>query len=167
MAAVANEIERGNAVVVASDSFAVEDAGPRAQAGQRLDDQRKAVGEVIAGAAKEPHALTILAADNPEAVVLDLMQPRTARRQRFGFGREARRDEAARKGTRMGKHDAAINKRRWPRLEGPRRRARYAAGGGGGGFGGLGSGGFGGLGCSMATRQMKRARLSPAPPPPS
>ena len=80
---------------------------------------------------------------------------RPAGRQLIGFGREARRDEAARKGTRMGKHAAAINRQWWPRREGPRRRARYAAGGGGGGFGGLGGGGFGGLGCSMATRQMK------------
>src|SRR5262249_12080928 len=43
MAAVANEIERGNAVVVAGDSFAVDNAGARAQACQRLDDQREAV----------------------------------------------------------------------------------------------------------------------------
>jgi hypothetical protein len=82
------------------------------------------------------------------------------------FGREARRDEAAGKGTPTDEH-ARINRRRWPRLEGygraRHRVARYAAGGGGGGFGGLGGGGFGGLGgggfgglgCSMATRQVK------------
>src|SRR5262249_8510648 len=80
--------------------------------------------------------------------------------QRVGFGGEARRNEAGRKSTRTGKHDAEINRQRWPRLEGPRgghaprlvavrRRARYAAGGGGGGLGGLGGGGFGGLGGSM------------------
>jgi hypothetical protein len=40
-AVVTNEIERGNAVVIADDSFTVDDAGARAQAGQRLDDQRK------------------------------------------------------------------------------------------------------------------------------
>ena len=33
MAAVANEIERGNAVVIAGDSFTVDDAGARAQPG--------------------------------------------------------------------------------------------------------------------------------------
>jgi hypothetical protein len=38
MAAVANEIERGNAVVIAGNSLAVDDAGARAQACQRLDD---------------------------------------------------------------------------------------------------------------------------------
>jgi len=41
MAAVANEIERGEAVIIAGDSFTVDDAGARAQASQRLDDQRK------------------------------------------------------------------------------------------------------------------------------
>src|SRR5262249_14244980 len=55
MAAVANEIERGNAVVIAGDSLAVDDAGPRAQACQRLNDQRETTGEVIARTAVEPH----------------------------------------------------------------------------------------------------------------
>src|SRR5262249_28795835 len=98
-ALVADELERGHAAVVASHRFAIDDARARAQARQRLADQRKAVGEVIAGSAVEPHALTILAADNPETVVLNLMQPRPAGRQLIGFGGEARRDEAAREGT--------------------------------------------------------------------
>src|SRR5262249_22390463 len=114
-----DELERGHAVVVASHRFAIDDARARAQARQRLDDQREAVGEVVAGAAEKPHALTILAGNDAEAVVLNFVQPRPAGRQRIGFGREARRDEAARKGARMGKHAAAINRQRWPRLEGP------------------------------------------------
>src|SRR6516225_7583069 len=52
-AVVPDEIERGNAVVIAGDSFAVDDAGARAQAGQRLDDQREATGEVVARTAVE------------------------------------------------------------------------------------------------------------------
>src|SRR5262249_53824171 len=47
-ALVPDEIERGHAVVIAGDSFAVDDAGARAQACQRLDDQREAMGEVVA-----------------------------------------------------------------------------------------------------------------------
>src|SRR5215510_6382331 len=39
---VLDEIERGNAVVIAGDSFAVDNAGARAQACQRLDNQREA-----------------------------------------------------------------------------------------------------------------------------
>src|SRR6516162_5730758 len=57
MAAVANEIERGNAVVIADDCLAVDDARARAQARQRLNDQREAVGEVVARTAIEPHPL--------------------------------------------------------------------------------------------------------------
>jgi hypothetical protein len=72
MAAVANEIKRGNAVVITSDSFAVDDAGAQAQAGQRLDDQREATGEVVAGTAVEPHSWAVLPGDDSEAVVLDL-----------------------------------------------------------------------------------------------
>ena len=43
-ALVTDEIERGDAVVIAGDSLPVDDARPRAQACQRLDDQREAVG---------------------------------------------------------------------------------------------------------------------------
>jgi hypothetical protein len=48
-ALVTDEIERGNTVVIAGDSFAVDDAGPRAQAGQRLDDQREAAVRSLPG----------------------------------------------------------------------------------------------------------------------
>ena len=72
MAVVANEIERRYAVVVASNRLPIDDAGARAQASQRLNDQREAAGEVIAGTAIEPHPFTIFAG------VLNLMQPRAA-----------------------------------------------------------------------------------------
>src|SRR5262249_44046908 len=57
VAVVADEIERGNAVVIAGDSFAIDDAGTRTQACQCLNDQRKAVSEVIARTTIEPHSL--------------------------------------------------------------------------------------------------------------
>src|SRR5262245_384222 len=98
-AVVTNEIERGNAVVIAGDSFAVDDAGARAQAAQRLNDQREATGEVIAGTAIEPHQRANLAGNDAEAVVLDLVQPIAAGRQFVGFGREARRNKPGREGT--------------------------------------------------------------------
>jgi len=81
------------------DSLAVDDAGARAQAAQRLDNQREAMGEVIAGTAIEPHLRTFLASDDPKTVVLDLMQPIAAGGQFVGFGWKARRDEASREGT--------------------------------------------------------------------
>src|SRR5215470_3131718 len=99
MAAVANEIERGNAVVVASNSLAIDDGRARTQACQRLDYQREAVGEIIARTAVEPHLRASLAGNDAEAVILDFVQPLAAGRQLIGFGREARRDEPGREGT--------------------------------------------------------------------
>jgi hypothetical protein len=53
--AVTDEIERGNAVVIAGDGFAIDDAGARAQACQRLDDQREAMEEIVARTGVEAH----------------------------------------------------------------------------------------------------------------
>jgi hypothetical protein len=52
-----------------------------AQAGQRLDDQWETPRQVIARAAVQPYARAILAGDDPETVVLDLMQPQPTRRR--------------------------------------------------------------------------------------
>src|SRR5262249_56806508 len=40
-AVVTNEIERGNAVVIAGDGFTIDNAGVRVQAGERINDQRE------------------------------------------------------------------------------------------------------------------------------
>jgi len=66
--------------------------------GRRINDQREAAAEVIAGPTVEPHPLTILAGNDSEAVMLDLMQPLAAGRQLVGFGGKARRDEPGREG---------------------------------------------------------------------
>ena len=93
-----NEIERGNDFVIAGDSFAVDDAGARPQPGERINDQREAVGEVIARTAVEPHLRASLAGNDAEAVMLNLVQPMAAGRQLIGSGWEARSDEPAREG---------------------------------------------------------------------
>jgi hypothetical protein len=80
-----------------------------AQAGHRIDDQPEVTGEVIAGTGYRA-AVALLAPDDAEAIVLDLMQPQAAGRQCVGFGGETRRDEAGRKSTRTGKHDVGINR---------------------------------------------------------
>jgi hypothetical protein len=69
-------------------------AGARAQASQCLDDQREAAGEIVAWTTIEPHSLTILAGNDSESIVLNLMQPQAAGRQRVSFGGKARRNEA-------------------------------------------------------------------------
>jgi hypothetical protein len=79
MVAVANAIEQSDAVVITGDRLAVDDAGARAQAGQRLDDQREAIGEIIAGTAVEPHLSAVLSGDDAKAIVLDFVQPLAVR----------------------------------------------------------------------------------------
>ena len=50
-------------------------------------------GQFIARTAVEPRLRAILAGNEAEAVVFDLVQPLAAGRQLIGFGWEARRDE--------------------------------------------------------------------------
>ena len=47
MAAVANEIERGNAIVIAGDSFAIDDAGARARRVGALTMRQSAISTKI------------------------------------------------------------------------------------------------------------------------
>ena len=61
-------------------------------------NQREAASHVVARAAVEPHAVALLACDNPEAIVLDFMQPQVAGGQLVGFCGKARRDESGREG---------------------------------------------------------------------
>jgi hypothetical protein len=98
IAPVTDAVEGCHAVVIAGDRFAVDDAGPRAQPRQGLDNERETVGQIIAGAAVEPHAVAILARNDAEAVVLDLVHPGIAARRLRRFGGQAGRDEAARQG---------------------------------------------------------------------
>ena len=52
----------------------------------------------IARTTVEPHLRAVLAGNDAEAIVLDLMQPLAVGRQFIGFGRKARRDEPGREG---------------------------------------------------------------------
>ena len=68
----------------------------RVQCGERLDDEREAVGQVIAQPAVELHPFAVLAGDHAKPVVLDLVEPQLAGRRLWSFGGKARRDEARR-----------------------------------------------------------------------
>src|SRR5262245_53081034 len=78
--AIADQIERSHAVVIAGNCLAIDDARARAQTGECFDDQREAMSKVIARAAIEPHPRAALAGDDAEAVVLDLVRPLAAGR---------------------------------------------------------------------------------------
>ena len=93
-----DEIERGNTVVIASNCLPINDAGARAQPGERINDQREATSEVVAGTAIEPHLGAGLAGNDAEAIVLNFVQPLAAGWQLISFGWEARRDEPGREG---------------------------------------------------------------------
>jgi hypothetical protein len=54
----------GNAVVIAGDSFAIDDAGARAQPGERINDRREATSEFIARMALELHLRASLAGND-------------------------------------------------------------------------------------------------------
>jgi hypothetical protein len=60
-----------------------------AQALDRLDDLREAVGEVIAIAGEEPDTALIPAGDDSESVVLDLVNPAGTGRRLLGRAWEA------------------------------------------------------------------------------
>jgi hypothetical protein len=66
-----DHLEAGDHVSAARHASRVDDAGPRAQPRERLNNQREAMGQ--AGFGASPACL--LASDHPEAVVLDLVQP--------------------------------------------------------------------------------------------
>ena len=48
-ALVTDEIERSHAVVIAGDSLSIDDAGARAQPGERINDQREAAVKSLPG----------------------------------------------------------------------------------------------------------------------
>ena len=53
--------------------------------GQRLDDEREATSEVVAGTAVEPHLRAAPARNDAEAIVLDFVQPLAAGGQLYQF----------------------------------------------------------------------------------
>jgi hypothetical protein len=63
------------AIVPAGDCLSIDDAGPRAQLRERLDNEGEAVSQIIPRTALEPHPFAFLAGDDPEAIVLDFVQP--------------------------------------------------------------------------------------------
>src|ERR1700730_2127764 len=72
---VPDTIEGCDPIVTARHGLPVDDTGLRAQLGQRLDYEGKAVGQIVPRSAVEPHPPACLACHDPEAVVLDLVQP--------------------------------------------------------------------------------------------
>jgi hypothetical protein len=90
------QVEHREPAVVANDGLAVDQVGARRQRRDRRHDQGKALAEIVAVAAVEPHASGVAPVQDAKAVVLDLVQPAGAGRRGFGRGRQAGFDEADR-----------------------------------------------------------------------
>ena len=102
--AVPQPVKRRHTVVATSNGLAMDDAGAGPQAGQSLNDQREAPGEIIAWPAVKPNTGVVLPGNDPEAIVFNLVQPKPAG-WRFGSsGWKARRDEAGRENTTRFEH---------------------------------------------------------------
>ena len=71
--------------IIAAHGLAVMTTEAPAQPSAGLDDQREAGGPVVAGAAVETNAVAVLASDDAEAIVLDLVQPQRARGWALGL----------------------------------------------------------------------------------
>ena len=82
-----DQIEDGEAVVVAGDRLTVDQAGAPRQGRDSRDDQRKALGEVVAVAGDKPDTGSVAPCHEPEAIVLDLVNPVGPARRHFGRGR--------------------------------------------------------------------------------
>jgi hypothetical protein len=61
--------------------LAIDDAGARAQTFERVDDLRDARRQIVAQPAVELHPIAIFPRDDPEAVMLDFVQPRLTGRR--------------------------------------------------------------------------------------
>ena len=92
--AVAEQLEGGQPPLVAAHHLAVDQAGPHLEVVHGLDHQRVALRPVVAPAGDQPDAHGVAPGHQPEAVVLDLVNPVGAGRGLVGGGREAGLDEA-------------------------------------------------------------------------
>jgi hypothetical protein len=76
MAPVADAIKASHSPVVAHNRFAVDETGPTTQLLDRFDDEREAIGQIVAWSAVEPNLRPILPSNAPDSIVLDFVHPK-------------------------------------------------------------------------------------------
>jgi hypothetical protein len=86
---IANAIKVSHPVVVTGDGLTIDDARSRAQPSHGFDNQRETVRQVISRPTIEADPLAVLTGDNPEAIVLDFVQPQRPGRRALSFCGEA------------------------------------------------------------------------------
>ena len=87
---MAEQIEHGEAVGIAGDGFAIDDAGSRRQGCDRSHHQGETLGKVEALPGDKLHATVVEVGQDAEAVVLDFVNPAGPGRRLFGEARQAR-----------------------------------------------------------------------------
>ena len=85
-----NQVEDRKSTLVTDDRLAVDDAGAGRECGDRRDRRRKAVSQIVAVAAQEPDASALTVRQDPEAIVLDLVNPTGSGRRMLCDTRQAR-----------------------------------------------------------------------------
>jgi hypothetical protein len=99
----ADEVEHRKPAVVGDNGLAVDHARLDRQSLDRLGDEREAVRQVVAVAGDQAHAAAAPVRQDPEAVVLDLVNPAGGRRRLAGRARQAWREARKRL---LGAHSA-------------------------------------------------------------
>ena len=87
--AIADHVEYGEAMSVASNRLAVDDARTRWEGSYCRGSEDKSVGQIEALTRKETHAGGVAPSDDAEAIVLDLVNPAWTRRRHFARSRKA------------------------------------------------------------------------------
>jgi hypothetical protein len=77
-AVAADKLKNGKPVIVANDGLTINRARTDRQLADCHCDEGKAGGKIVSGAGNQPHAGSILASQNAEAIVFDFMQPARA-----------------------------------------------------------------------------------------
>jgi hypothetical protein len=86
--ASAQELERGDAVLVATHRLAIDQAGADLEHGDGAGDQRESCGPVVAVSGEQADGRTVAARLHPIAVELDFVQPAVARGSARAEGRQ-------------------------------------------------------------------------------
>ena len=89
-------IEVGHAIGTADHALAVDGDGSDVESEQRLGNHRRAIAVINTPAREHAHPVAVTAADEPEPVMLDLIDPLRPGRHGVRFRRQARRDKAGR-----------------------------------------------------------------------
>ena len=108
-AVTADQFKNRKAAFVANDRLAIDQARPHRQLSHGHRYKGKARRKIVSGAGNQPHARTIAAGQDAEAVMLDFVNPAGAGRRRLRWRWQTRLDyPQTRAGTLTQRHSALL-----------------------------------------------------------